>query len=289
MRNLSLENVTPALENVFDQTPNPRLKQIMCALVRHLHGFAREVQLTEEEWTYAMNFLVRAGQISDEKRNEFIMFSDILGLSAVVDLISHGNGMLETPASQLGPFFVDNLPVAESHIVDLRQDNPGEPVLFTGTVIDGDGKPICGAIVDEWQTDGDGLYDVQLTELKGPRFRCRLRVDENGQFVLKTVRPRGYTAPMDGPGGEMLAATRRNIWRPSHFHFRIRATGYATIVTELFPEGDEHLDNDVAFGVRAPLILNLPKCTSVEVGKKVGMPVPFTNIEYTFRMRRRSS
>ncbi len=258
----------------------------MCALVRHIHGFAREVQLSEDEWTYAMDLLLRAGKISDERRNEFIMFSDTLGLSAVVDLLSHGDGMLETPASQLGPFFVDNLAISESHMVDLRRENPGEPVLFTGKVIDGEGKPIRDAIVDEWQTDSEGLYDVQLKGLKEPRFRCRLRVGENGQFVLKTVRPRGYTAPMDGPGGEMLSATKRNIWRPAHFHFRIQAKGYATIVTELFPEGDEHLDNDVAFGVRTPLILNLPKCTSAEVGKKVGMPVPFTNVEYTFWMRR---
>ena len=284
MRNLTQDNVTDALLRSFDQTPDPRLKEIMRAVVRHLHELAREVHLTQEEWLYAMHLLLRAGKISDERRNEFVMFSDVLGLSALVDLMNRGHGQSETAASQLGPFFYDNLPIAPSHIVDLRQNFPGEPVVFAGTVQSNDGAPILGAQVDLWQTDNEGLYDVQRPELKDYRFRCRLQTPADGRFLVKTIKPLGYTAPMDGPGGEMLIATRRNIWRPGHFHFKIRADGFKTLVTELFPEGDQHLDNDVAFGVRESLVIPMPLCHSAEAAQQVGMPVPFTKVDYVFRM-----
>jgi protocatechuate 3,4-dioxygenase beta subunit len=178
-----------------------------------------------------------------------------------------------------------------SHIVDLLNTPEGvlagDPVLFSGTVVAGDGTPIAGAFVDAWQTDVDGLYDLQRPELNGAnRLRCRLRTNGEGQFVLKTIRPLGYTAPMDGPGGQMLTATRRNIWRPAHFHFRIGAENYRTLVTELFPEGDEHLDNDVAFGVRSSLVIDLPECRSEEVARKWGMPVTFKKVDYRFELAR---
>jgi protocatechuate 3,4-dioxygenase beta subunit len=291
MRNLSPENVTEALTRVFDDTPDPRLKEIMCALVRYLHNFAREVKLTPEEWSFAMDALLRAGKVSDARRNEFIMFSDVLGLSAVVDMMNGGGGKGETAFSQLGPFFEHGLPLAPSHVVDLRStpggDLPGDPVLFTGTVVSSDGTPLAGALVDAWQTDVEGLYDLQRLELQGAhRLRCRLRTNGAGQFVLKTIRPLGYTAPMDGPGGQMLTATRRNIWRPDHFHFRIGADDHRTLVTELFPEGDEHLDNDVAFGVRSSLVLELPECRSAGLAQEWGMPVPFKKVDYLFELAR---
>jgi protocatechuate 3,4-dioxygenase beta subunit len=291
MRNLSPENVTEALTRVFDDTPDPRLKEILRTLVRYLHDFAREVQLRPEEWSFAMDALLRAGKVSDTRRNEFIMFSDVLGLSAVVDMMNGGGGRGETAFSQLGPFFEDGLPLAPSHIVDLRNTTegvlPGDPVLFTGTVVSSDGSPIKGALVDAWQTDVGGLYDMQRPEFDGvSRLRCRLRTNREGQFVLKTIRPLGYTAPMDGPGGQMLTATRRNIWRPAHFHFRIGADDHRALVTELFPEGDEHLDNDVAFGVRSSLVIALPECRSREMANQWGMPVPFKKVDYRFELAR---
>ena len=289
MRNLSPENVTEALTRVFDKTPDPRLKELLCTLVRYLHNYAREVQLRPEEWAFAMDAMLRAGKISDTRRNEFIMFSDVLGLSAVVDMMNGAGGKGETAFSQLGPFFEDGLPLAPSHIVDLRATPdgvlPGDPVLFIGSVVSGGGEPVAGAYVDAWQTDVDGLYDLQRPELKGAsRLRCRLRTNEDGQFVLKTIRPLGYTAPMDGPGVQMLTATHRNIWRPAHFHFRIGAEGHRTLVTELFPEGDEHLDNDVAFGVRSSLVLTLPECDSQELAREWDMPVPFKKVDYRFEL-----
>jgi hydroxyquinol 1,2-dioxygenase len=291
MRNLSPENVTEALTRVFDETPDPRLKELMCALVRHLHDFAREVQLRPNEWAFAMDALLRAGKVSDARRNEFIMFSDVLGLSAVVDMMNGSGGKGETAFSQLGPFFEDGLPLSPSHVVDLRTTPsgtlPGDPVLFTGTVTSTDGTPLAGAMVDVWQTDVDGLYDLQRAELKGAkRLRCRLLTNAEGQFVLKTIRPLGYTAPMDGPGGQMLVATNRNIWRPAHFHFRLSAKGHRTLVTELFPEGDEHLDNDVAFGVRSSLVLELPECRSEELARQWEMPLPFKKVDYRFELAR---
>jgi protocatechuate 3,4-dioxygenase beta subunit len=291
MRDLSPDNVTEALTRVFDDTPDPRLKELMCALVRHLHAYAREVKLRPEEWAFAMSALLGAGKISDSRRSEFIMFSDVLGLSAVVDMMNGGGAQGETAFSQLGPFFEDGLPLEPSHIVDLRTTPegvlPGVPVLFSGTVTASDGTPVAGAQVEAWQTDIDGLYDLQRPELRGAhRLRCRLRTNSEGRFVLKTIRPLGYTAPMDGPGGQMLMATRRNIWRPAHFHFKIAAENYRPLVTELFPEGDEHLDNDVAFGVRALLVLELPECREPELAKQWGMPVPFHKVEYRFELAR---
>jgi hydroxyquinol 1,2-dioxygenase len=289
VRNLSPENVTEALMRVFDDTPDPRLKEIMRALVRSLHDFAREVRLTPEEWSCAMDALLRAGKVSDARRSEFIMFSDTLGLSAVVDMMNGAGGRGETAFSQLGPFFEEGLPLSPSHIVDLlggpHGNLQGDPVLFTGSVFASDGKPLPGAVVDAWQTDIDGLYDLQRPELNGAhRLRCKLRTNAEGQFVLKTIRPLGYTAPMDGPGGQMLMATRRNIWRPAHFHFRIAAENHRTLVTELFPEGDEHIDNDVAFGVRSTLVIELPECGSAELAQKWGMPVPFKKVDYRFEL-----
>ncbi len=291
MRDLSPENVTEALTRVFDETPDPRLKELMCALVRHLHAYARDVKLRPEEWAFAMDALLRAGKVSDSRRSEFIMFSDVLGLSAVVDMMNGGGAKGETAFSQLGPFFKDGLPMEPSHIVDLRTTPegalPGVPVLFSGTVLASDGTPVAGAQVEAWQTDIDGLYDLQRPELQGAhRLRCRLRTNGEGQFALKTIRPLGYMAPMDGPGGQMLEATRRNIWRPAHFHFKIAAENYRTLVTELFPEGDEHLNNDVAFGVRSSLVLELPECRSQEVATQWGMPVPFHKVDYRFELAR---
>jgi hydroxyquinol 1,2-dioxygenase len=284
MRDLTQANVTGAIIRSFDETPDARLKEVMGALVRHIHGFAQEVHLTQDEWTYAMDFLFRAGKISDGGRNEFVLFSDTLGLSALVDLMNGGEGEDQTRASQLGPFFVDGLPLEPSAVVDLRSGQPGEPVLFTGTVMSRHGQPIPAAQVDVWQTDHNGLYDSQIPGLGQHRFRCRLRTDPRGQFTLKTIKPLGYTAPMDGPGGEMLTAARRNIWRPGHYHFRILADGHRPLVTELFPEGDKHLDNDVAFGVRAPLIIDMPLCHSAEAARQAGMPVPYAKVDYTFRL-----
>lgn len=286
MRNLSLENVTPALERVFENTPDPRLKELMQALVRHMHAYARETRLTQDEWAYAMEFLLWAGKISNDRRNEFIMFSDTLGLSAVVDMMNGAGGHAETAFSQLGPFFTDGLPVEPTNVVDLRGDLPGKPVLFCGTVVDSDGAPIESAQVDEWQTDDDGLYDVQIPELKSTRLRCRVLTDAQGKFFLKTIKPLGYTAPMDGPGGKMLTATERNIWRPGHYHFKLEAPGYRPLVTELFPEGDAHLDEDVAFGVRSSLVIAMPECDSAELAQQWGMPLPFAKVDYTFRMAR---
>jgi protocatechuate 3,4-dioxygenase beta subunit len=284
MRNLSEANVTQALERVFDDTPDPRLKELMQALVRHLHTYARETRLTREEWAYAMDLLLRAGKISSERRNEFIMFSDTFGLSALVDMMNGAGGDAETAFSQLGPFFTDGLPVEPSNIVDLRDGLAGSPVLFCGTVVDSEGKPMKSVQVDAWQTDDDGLYDVQIPELKTMRLRCRLLTDADGRFFLKTIKPLGYTAPMDGPGGQMLIATQRNIWRPGHYHFKLEAPGYRTLVTELFPEGDAHLDNDVAFGVRSSLVIAMPLCDSPEMAKQWGMPLPFAKVDYTFHM-----
>ena len=200
MRNLSPDNVTEALMRVFDETPDPRLKEIMRALVRSLHDFAREVRLTPDEWSCAMDALLRAGKVSDARRSEFIMFSDTLGLSAVVDMMNGAGGRGETAFSQLGPFFEEGLPLSPSHIVDLLSgpegNLPGDPVLFSGSVFASDGEALPSAVVDAWQTDIDGLYDLQRPELNGAhRLRCRLRTNAEGQFVLKTIRPLGYTAP----------------------------------------------------------------------------------------------
>ncbi|HEX4298785.1 MAG TPA: intradiol ring-cleavage dioxygenase, partial [Devosia sp.] len=233
----------------------PRLKQILTSLVRHAHDFVRDVELTQDEWLAAIMFLTRTGHLSDDKRQEFILLSDTLGISMLVDAINHRQPAGATETTVLGPFYVQNPPVRPDG-ADISAGLHGTPLHVTGQVRSAAGQPLAGALVDVWQSDDDGFYDVQKPG-DDPQLRARFIADGDGRFSLWTLVPKFYAIPYDGPVGEMLKATKRHPYRPAHIHFMIAHPGYDTLVTHLFVDGDPYLDSDAVFGVKQSLIVDL--------------------------------
>ena len=253
MRNIDEHTITDAVIARFEGCVDARLKELLGALVRHLHDFARETRLTEAEWKRGIDFLTATGHITDAQRQEFILLSDTLGLSMLTVAMNHRVGAGATEATVFGPFHVDDAPRFDDG-ADLAGGAPGEPLFVDATVSSLDGAPIAGATIDVWQSDEDGYYDVQRPELGGPRARGVLRSDAQGHFAFRSILPVAYPIPTDGPVGQMLVATGRHPWRPAHVHFMIAATGFETLVTHVFRAGDPYLDSDVVFGVRASLV-----------------------------------
>ena len=253
MRNLTQHDITQAVIARFDATPDPRLKEIMTSLVQHLHAFAREVKLTQEEWFRGIDFLTRVGRITDEQRQEFILLSDVLGVSMLVDAMNNDRPAGCTEATVLGPFHVAGAPQYE-HGQDLAAGARGQRCEVRATVRGIDGEPVPNALIDVWQADGEGKYDVQRPDRRQYQARGVLRSGPNGEFHFWSVLPESYPIPDDGPVGEMLRATGRHPWRPAHLHFMIEAPGYETLVTHVFRRGDAYLDSDAVFGVRESLV-----------------------------------
>jgi hydroxyquinol 1,2-dioxygenase len=253
MQLVTEDNVTGLAEERWATAHDPRLAEIMTALVRHLHGFAREVRLTEAEWMAAIGWLNRTGQISDEKRQEFILASDVLGLSMLVVQMNHRFDAAATPATVLGPFHIEGSPEL-GYGADMSEGVPGTPLYISGTVRDLDGKPIAGAVLDVWQADPEGAYEAQL-EVDEARLRAKYAAREDGTYCLRTVGPKGYAVPMDGPVGDLIGRTAISHFRPAHVHFLLTADGYQPLITHLFQEGAQYLDTDVVFGTKAELVV----------------------------------
>ncbi len=232
---------------------DPRLAEIMTALVRHLHELAVEVRLTEAEWMAAIQWLTDTGQFSDDKRQEFILASDVLGLSMLVVALNHRFDAAATPATVLGPFHIDGSPDLEFGD-DMSDGVAGTPLYVTGTVRDLDGKPVAGAVLDVWQADTDGAYEAQL-DVDEARLRARYTAREDGSYCVRTIAPRGYSIPMDGPVGDLVGRTEISHFRPAHVHFLIDVPGYEPLITHLFQEGAQYLDSDVVFGTRPELVV----------------------------------
>jgi hydroxyquinol 1,2-dioxygenase len=247
-------SITEAVIERFADTPDPRLKQVLESLVRHAHDFVRDVDLTMDEWLFAIQFLTRTGHMSDDKRQEFILLSDTLGVSMLVDAINHRMPAGTTETTVLGPFYVQNPPELASG-ADISGDERGTPMHVTAEVAAPDGTPLVNATVDVWQSDEDGFYDVQKPELDHADLRARFRTDGQGKVSFWSIVPKFYPIPDDGPVGDMLKATWRHPYRPAHIHFMIAAPGYETLVTHLFIEGDPYLDSDAVFGVKQSLIV----------------------------------
>jgi hydroxyquinol 1,2-dioxygenase len=222
--------------------------------VRHLHAFAREVRLTEAEWMAAMQWLTRTGQISDEKREEFILASDVLGLSMLVVQMNHRLDPAATPATVLGPFHIEGSPEL-GYGEDMSQGVPGTPLYLSGTVVDLDGKPVAGGVLDVWQADTEGAYESQVPDVDEARLRAKYTTREDGSYCVRTIAPKGYTIPMDGPVGDLIGRTAISHFRPAHVHFLINVPGYEPLITHLFQEGAEYLDSDVVFGTKAELVV----------------------------------
>lgn len=258
MRTVDEHTITDAVLEAMRDAPDTRLGEVMTSLVRHLHDFAREVQLTEDEWARGIRFLTETGHITDDNRQEFILLSDVLGLSMLVVAQNHAAPPGATEATVLGPFFVEGAPEVENG-ADIANGAAGRPSLVRGRVLDLAGEPIEGATIDVWQSDEEGLYDVQRPagDDGAPpeaQARARLRSEQNGRFWFRSVLPEHYPIPHDGPVGAMLDALGRHPWRPAHLHFRIDAPGHERLITHVFRDGDPYLDSDAVFGVRASLV-----------------------------------
>ena len=253
MQEYDQHNLTQAVIARLADTPNARTREIMTSLVRHLHDFAREVRLTEVEWKQGIDYLTATGQMCDDKRQEFILLSDVLGLSMLTVAMNHEKPEGCTEATVFGPFHVEGAPHYE-HGADLANGAKGEPCTVYGRVTGVDGRPIADAVVETWQADADGHYDVQYEGLEVAQGRGVLQSGDDGRFHFRTIAAQAYPIPDDGPVGELLRATGRHPWRPAHLHFMIKASGYETLVTHVFRGGDTYLDSDAVFGVRKSLV-----------------------------------
>jgi hydroxyquinol 1,2-dioxygenase len=285
MRNTSEDTITQAVLASMDGCRDARLRTVMTSLVQHLHAFAREVKLSEDEWFKAIQFLTDVGHITDDKRQEFVLLSDTLGLSMLVTTQNNRKPTVCTEATVLGPFFVEGAPEYENG-ADLSNGAPGAPCFVRGRVSGVDGESIADASVDVWQSDEDGFYDVQkTTEAIGEMAhsaRGILRTQADGRFHFRSILAEAYPIPYDGPVGRMLDVLGRHPWRPAHLHFWIKAPGYETLITHLFRDGDQYLDSDAVFGVRSSLIVEWIKHEPGIAPDGSSMSTPFYTLDYNF-------
>lgn len=246
--------ITDAALAQMSETANPRLKQIMAILVKHLHAFAREADLTPEEWLEGIKFLTAVGQTCTPYRQEFILLSDTLGLSSLINAL-HDRRAIEhgTKTSLVGPFYRQDSPSRE--LGECIAENPGDSgICIYGRVLNSAGQAIPGASIQIWQTDDEGVYDLQRHDPSHMDLRATFTADERGNYHLRTVRPLGYMIPLDGPVGDMIRAQHRHGYRPAHIHFMIGAPGYRELVTALYLRKDDHIDSDTVFGVTDSLV-----------------------------------
>ena len=260
MPSLNPSKLTDEVVASYKNCPDPRLQEIMISLVKHLHSFAREVKLTEAEWLKGVEFLTQVGQFCTEMRQEFIALSDVLGLEMTVIELNHGTADGATEATLLGPFYIPDAPELPKGAT-VCGNPPGEPLDVMGEVQDLKGKPIANALIDVWQAGDDGLYSSQDPDKQKFELRGRFRSDHDGTYHFKSVLPKGYQIPSDGPVSGLMRLTGRSLWRPAHLHFMISAEGYKPLTTHLFPKGTPHLDEDAVFGVKESLIQDF-KCNA---------------------------
>jgi protocatechuate 3,4-dioxygenase beta subunit len=266
-------SVTDTVLAAMQDAENPRLREVMEALVRHLHAFAREVNLTEEEFDLGIDFLNRIGQATNDTHNEGILFSDVLGFSTLVCLLNNGaDGATETASALLGPFWRMNSPHTENDGSIVRCETPGPDLFVDARVVDPQGRGIEGVEVDVWQASPVGLYENQDDTQADMNLRGKFTTDAEGRFGFRSIRPAGYPVPTHGPAGDLLRAQGRHPFRPAHLHFLAFRPGYKTLITQVFVDDDQHLETDVVFGVTRHLIGDFKK---VEAGY---------TLDYTFVM-----
>jgi len=285
MSNLTEQNLVDAVLKKLEGAKDPRFKQVMTSLIRHLHAFVRETELTEAEWFAGIQFLTATGQKCDGKRQEYILLSDTLGVSMLVDAINHRKPGGATETTVLGPFYVPgakNMPMW----ADIAQKAPGEPAYVFGRVLDVGGKPIAGATIDVWQTDGEGFYDVQRPGGNESYARGKFTTAADGRYGFRTVKPVSYPIPTDGPVGKMLLGMGRHPYRPAHVHAIISAPGYEKVATHLFVKGDAYLDSDAVFGVKHSLVVDFKPHPAGPTPDGGNTTASFCTAEYDFRLVR---
>ncbi len=283
MRQFNEDNLTAAVVERFQKADDPRFRQLISSAVKHLHAFAREVNLTEEEWFEGIKFLTAVGQKCDDKRQEFILLSDILGLSMMIVALNHKTVPGATEATVLGPFFAHGAKEYDTG-ADLREGATlkGEDVYVCGRVLSLDGKPIAHAALDIWQAKADGIYDVQTEG--GFELRGRVKANANGEYAFKSYKPKFYSVPVDGPVGDLIRATGNHHMRPAHMHAIVSAPDYQPVITHVFVENDPYLDQDAVFAVKDSLIGHYRKVSDPAEAKRLGMPSPFLRLEWDFRL-----
>ncbi|HVA95800.1 MAG TPA: dioxygenase [Candidatus Dormibacteraeota bacterium] len=276
------KNLTDLALKQWEACNSPRLRQIMQSMVKHLHGFVRETDVTQEEWLAAVDWLARTGKLCTDKRQEFILFSDVLGISMLVDAINHRFPTGATPSTVMGPFHIEGSPEMPMG-ADIAAGLSGETVFLVGTARDLDGKPIEGAKLDVWQADADGMYESQLGSDE-PLLRAIFHTGPDGKYAIQTIAPPGYTIPMDGTVGELLEQTTISHYRPAHIHFYISAPGYESLVTHLFKKGTRYIDSDVVFGVKEELIAEFKPQPAGKTPTGGISPKPYLLVNYDFTL-----
>jgi protocatechuate 3,4-dioxygenase beta subunit len=278
-------DVTKAVLSELARAPDPRFREILSAFIRHLHDFAREVKLTEQEFQTAAAFVNAIGKSTNENHNEAVLMAGSLGLSALVCLLNNGDdGQTETDASQLGPFWRMNSPLMKSGASIVRSPTPGPALFVDAYYRDVRGKPIEGVEVDVWHSSPEGFYENQDPTQSDMNLRGKFITDAQGRFSFRSVRPAGYPVPIDGPVGDMLRAQNRPNWRPAHIHFLCYREGFKTLVTQVFVDDDEHLESDVVFGVTRALVGDYVKHDGPAPARDV--EGPWYSLDYTFVMER---
>ena len=284
VKDFGMDNMPMAvLEEYGAKTKDPRLKEIMLALITHLHEFVKEVQLTEEEWFKAIMFLTAVGQKCDDKRQEFILLSDTLGVSALVDSINNMREGIGTENTVLGPFYETGAPEYPmgANIVQKATEK-GVTAVICGKVLDKNGSPVSGAVLDVWQSSSEGLYHMQDPNMPEHNLCGRFTTGADGEYIFVSEKPAAYPIPTDGPVGVMLNACGRHPWRPGHLHFIITAPGYDRLVTHIFTNEDQYLDSDAVFATKSSLVGEYKACNDEALAKELNIEGPFEKVEFDF-------
>jgi protocatechuate 3,4-dioxygenase beta subunit len=277
--------VTDAVIAAFSRTEDARLREILLSLVRHLHGFVREVRLTEREFQEAARIIAAMGQKTTPSHNEVVLMAGSLGVSALVCLLNNGNnGQTETQASMMGPFWRDDQPTSASGETLVRSPTPGPELVVHASLSDAEGRPVAGAEVDIWHSSPEGLYENQDPAQAEMNLRGRFATDETGRFHFRSVKPAGYPIPIDGPVGELVRATRRHHYRPAHLHFMIYKPGFKTMISQIYVPDDEHIDSDVQFGVTRALLGDYVRHD--EPSAELGFAAPWYSLDQHFVLER---
>jgi len=280
------DGVTDAVLTTMAGAPNPRLREVMAAFVRHLHAFTREVQLTQDEYDFAIDFLNRIGKATNDAHNEGILFADVVGFSTLVCLMNNGpTAATETDAALLGPFWRDNSPPTSNGGSILRSPTPGPALFVNCRIVDPDGRPIAGVEVDVWHASPVGLYENQDPDQADMNLRGRFTTQEDGRFWFRSIKPAGYPVPTDGPSGDLLRAQLRHPFRPAHLHFLGYKPGCKTLITQVFVDDDEYLQSDAVFGVTRHLVGDYRPHGADEMPPETDVQGPWYTLDYTFVMR----
>jgi hydroxyquinol 1,2-dioxygenase len=284
MREFNEQSITQAVIERLSQCEDPRFKRVMTSLVTHLHDFVRDVKLTEAEWMGAIEFLTAVGQTCTEKRQEFILLSDTLGVSVLVITLNHPADQGSAESTVLGPFYWPGAPDLPRGS-NLAEGVKGEPTFYAGRVLDAAGQPLENALLDIWSGDGDGDYDMQIPGESGMKARGRIRTDATGRYWFRSIRPTFYPVPTDGPVGVMLRKMGRHPNRPGHIHMIVSAEGHRPVTTHLFVAGSQYLDSDAVFGMKESLVAQFDRHPPGTGPNGERVDVPFYTVNYDFRLR----